>query len=100
MSTFHITGKDSGKDFEATLNRKFPHQWKVTIGDRTRRGWGLTHARATGNLLWALRTWSWPWYERARINMRAWVEALAEIPLAIYRADKAMFDLGDGKARE
>ena len=100
MTTIQVKGVDSGKPFEATINRRFPYQWKITIGDRTRRGFGLTYTNATGNLLWALRTWSWSWRRRAWANTRAWAETLAEIPIAIYRADKAMFDLGDGKSRE
>lgn len=100
MTTFRVTGTDSGKPFVATINRQFPHQWKVTIGDRTRRGWGLTFKNASNNLMWALRTWGWPLRERAYISARAWVETLAKIPVEVYRADKAMFDLGDGRARE
>lgn len=99
MNTFQVEGVDSGKLFVITVNRRFPHQWKVTIGDRTRRGWGLTYENAAKNTLWALRTWSWPWRERVWVNTRAWVETLAGLPLAVYRADKAMFDLGDGRDR-
>lgn len=100
MSTIRFTGTDTGKPFEATISKQFPYEWKVTIGDRTRRGWGFTFKNASNNLLWALRTWSWPWHERAWVNTRAWVETLAGIPLEMHRENKAMFDLGDGRAHE
>lgn len=95
--------KYEGTDIAATITQKFRFLWlwTVTHDGRTRRGvnLGATPAGAVGNVAWMLRTWDWPWHERAYINARAWVSTLADIPLAIYRADKATFDLGDGKPK-
>ena len=100
MSTFRVKDAYLGTDYEITVNRRFPNQWRVTIGDKTRRGFGFGFKNAADNALFALHTWNMSWFTRARINTRALARTLLDIPLAVYRADKATFDLGDRKFYE
>lgn len=95
--------KYDGIDIIVTITQRlwFLWVWTITYEGRTRRGvsLGATFEGAVGNVTWAIQTWGWPWYERVYANIRAWVRTLADILLAVYRADKAMFALGDGKKR-
>jgi hypothetical protein len=101
MSGFKYQDTVNGVSATITQKFRFLWVWTITYEGRTRRGFniGTTNAGAVGNVMWAVRTWDGPWRERAYINARAWVSTLADIPLGVYRADKAIFDLGDGKPK-